>query len=165
MFAGQASAQPAATDTELARAEEGARRGGTKTGSLVINPDGCTYSYAVKIEAVSEGSTSKHDRAGSTKLEEAEAGRCAEGDSSGWTDVALDGQAAASGVGDEGGRAGSLQRPAVNESNDRTRAQGGHQADLEERPGGIDHVQSSTSRGTSVMSVRLPVWKFGRQVC
>ena len=150
---------------ELARAEEGARRGGTKTGSLVINPDGCTYSYAVKIEAVSEGSTSKHDRVSSTKLEEAEAGRCAEGDSSDWTDVALDRQAAASGVGDEGGGVGSSQRPAVNASDDRTQAQGRHPAALEERPGGLDHVQSSTSRGTSVMSVRLPVWSFGRQVC
>ena len=159
-------------DTELARAEEGARRA-TKTGSLVINPDGCTYSYAVKIEAVSEGSTSKHHRAGSTKLGETEAGRCAEGDSSDWTDVSLDGPAAASragdegGVvraGDEGGSAGSSQRPVVNEVNDRPEAQRGQQALSEGLSGGLDHAQSSTRRGTSGRSVRFPVWRFGRQV-
>ncbi len=50
-------------------AEEGRQRAKAKPGSLVINPDGYTYSYAVKIEAVSEGSTSRHSRTGSQALE------------------------------------------------------------------------------------------------
>ena len=55
-------------------AEEERRRAKAKPGSLVINPDGYTYSYAVKIEAVSEGSTSRHSRTGSQALDEAESG-------------------------------------------------------------------------------------------
>ncbi len=50
-------------------AEEGRQRAKAKPGSLVINPDGYTYCYAVKIDAVSEGSTSKHSRTGSQALE------------------------------------------------------------------------------------------------
>jgi len=65
-----AASQQAARETELARAaEEGRRRGKAKPGSLVINPDGYTYSYAVKIEALSEGSTGRHSRTGSQTLE------------------------------------------------------------------------------------------------
>ena len=60
----------AARELEMARAaEEGRQRAKAKPGSLVINPDGYTYSYAVKIEAVSEGSTSRHSRTGSQALE------------------------------------------------------------------------------------------------
>ncbi len=40
----------------------------------VSSVDGYTYSYAVKIEAVSEGSTSRHSRTGSQALDEAESG-------------------------------------------------------------------------------------------
>ena len=50
-------------------AEEGRQRAKAKPGSLVINPDGYTYCYAVKIEAVSEDSTSKHSRTGSQALD------------------------------------------------------------------------------------------------
>ena len=53
-------------------AEEGRRRAKAKPGSLVINPDGYTYSYAIKIEAVSQGSTSNHSRSGSHALDAAE---------------------------------------------------------------------------------------------
>lgn len=47
----------------------------------MINPDGCTYSYAVRIDAASEGSTSIHSRAGSRVLEEPGRSRAAEGNS------------------------------------------------------------------------------------
>ena len=65
-----ASRAAAARELEMAHAaEEGRQRAKAKPGSLVINPDGYTYCYAVKIEAVSEGSTSKHSRTGSQALE------------------------------------------------------------------------------------------------
>lgn len=70
-----AESRAAARELEMVRAaEEGRRRAKAKPGSLVINPDGYTYSYAVKIEAVSEGSTSRHSRTGSQALDEAESG-------------------------------------------------------------------------------------------
>ena len=75
MRTGASQTAPSQTQTEMARAaEDGHRRAKFKPGSLVINPDGCTYSYAVQIEDPPESSSSANATSGSDVIAAGEQG-------------------------------------------------------------------------------------------
>ena len=74
MRTGASQTAPSQTQTEMARAAEDGHRRKFKPGSLVINPDGCTYSYAVQIEDPPESSTSANATSGSDQIAAREQG-------------------------------------------------------------------------------------------
>ena len=91
-------------------AEDGRRRSKFKPGSLVINPDGCTYSYAIQIEDPPESSTSAHATAGSDVTAAEEQGTSGSSTTGGFEQ----GMAASSTAGGaEQGTAGSSTRGGV----------------------------------------------------
>ena len=105
------ASQAAPSQTEMARAaEDGRRRSKFKPGSLVINPDGCTYSYAIQIEDPPESSTSANATSGSDVTAAEEQGTSGSS-TTGDVEQGMAGSSTAGGA--EQGTAGSSTRGAV----------------------------------------------------